>query len=64
MIQIMCFNFISCSEQQLADDQYALYGVKTTGRIPRNVNQLYDPTRYVVYTNSTVLFTICSDKNH
>ncbi|XP_063696322.1 uncharacterized protein LOC134827553 isoform X5 [Culicoides brevitarsis] len=33
------------NEQQLVDDQYALYGVKTTGRIPRNVNQLYDPTR-------------------
>ncbi|GAB0099546.1 hypothetical protein DMENIID0001_154210 [Sergentomyia squamirostris] len=28
-----------------AEDQYALYGVKLSGRIPRNPNQIYDPTR-------------------
>lgn len=34
----------SCSDVSLTEDQYALYGHKT-GRIPRNANQMYDPTR-------------------
>ncbi|XP_055389189.1 uncharacterized protein LOC129618456 isoform X4 [Condylostylus longicornis] len=29
----------------MTEDEYALYGMKVSGRIPRNPNQLYDPTR-------------------
>ncbi|XP_059608742.1 uncharacterized protein LOC132256385 isoform X4 [Phlebotomus argentipes] len=32
-------------DANLTEDQYALYGVKISGRIPRNPNQIYDPTR-------------------
>ncbi|XP_055694362.1 uncharacterized protein LOC129796454 isoform X5 [Lutzomyia longipalpis] len=33
------------TDANLTEDQYALYGVKISGRIPRNPNQIYDPTR-------------------
>ncbi|XP_055705920.1 uncharacterized protein LOC129803415 isoform X6 [Phlebotomus papatasi] len=33
------------TDASLNEDQYALYGVKISGRIPRNPNQIYDPTR-------------------
>lgn len=29
----------------MAEDQYALYGHKVSGRIPRSGSQMYDPTR-------------------
>ncbi|XP_062544828.1 coiled-coil domain-containing protein AGAP005037 isoform X2 [Armigeres subalbatus] len=32
-------------DASLADDQYAMYGVKGLGRIPHTANQMYDPTR-------------------
>nr|XP_029728946.1 coiled-coil domain-containing protein AGAP005037 isoform X3 [Aedes albopictus] len=32
-------------DASLADDQYAMYGVKGLGRIPHAANQMYDPTR-------------------
>lgn len=38
------YNSFICSDVSLTEDQYALYGHKT-GRIPRNANQMYDPTR-------------------
>lgn len=38
------FYFAFCSDVSLTENQYALYGHKT-GRIPRNANQMYDPTR-------------------
>lgn len=38
------YNLFICSDVSLTEDQYALYGHKT-GRIPRNANQMYDPTR-------------------
>ncbi|XP_037039089.1 uncharacterized protein LOC119076436 isoform X4 [Bradysia coprophila] len=33
------------SEISMNEDQYALYGHKVSGRIPRTANQMYDPTR-------------------
>ncbi|XP_021699858.1 coiled-coil domain-containing protein AGAP005037 isoform X4 [Aedes aegypti] len=32
-------------DANLADDQYAMYGVKGLGRIPHAANQMYEPTR-------------------
>lgn len=37
--------FFLGSDASLADDQYAMYGVKGLGRIPHAANQMYDPTR-------------------
>lgn len=33
------------SDISMNEDQYALYGHKVSGRIPRTANQMYDPTR-------------------
>lgn len=39
------FNETKHSDISMNEDQYALYGHKVSGRIPRTANQMYDPTR-------------------